>query len=94
MATSVYGHVLSGSGGADAGGGNQHDCGDGAAAEDLVEDEEAHDGGDRGFQEAVPGTKGQPHTTIHGGGHFLQEDKGEELARVIVDFIAGTRGSA
>jgi haloalkane dehalogenase len=38
----------------------------------------------------VPGTKGQPHTTIEGAGHFLQEDKGEELAKVIVDFIAGT----
>jgi haloalkane dehalogenase len=36
----------------------------------------------------VPGTKGQPHTTIEGGGHFLQEDKGEELARVVNDFIA------
>ena len=51
-------------------------------------------GGDRGFQQAVPGTKAQPHTTIHGGGHFLQEDKGEELARVIVDFIQGTKGTA
>lgn len=48
-------------------------------------------GGDRAFQSMVPGTKGQPHTTIVGGGHFLQEDKGEELARVVVDFIAGTR---
>ena len=45
-------------------------------------------GADRVFQAVVPGTKGQPHTTIEGGGHFLQEDKGEELARVVVDFIA------
>jgi haloalkane dehalogenase len=45
-------------------------------------------GGDRAFQERVPGTKGQPHTTIVGGGHFLQEDKGEELAAAVVDFIA------
>ena len=44
-------------------------------------------GGDRLFQEAIPGTKGQPHTTIAGGGHFLQEDKGEELAGVVVDFL-------
>ena len=44
-------------------------------------------GGDRAFQSMVPGTKGQPHTTIVGGGHFLQEDKGEELARVIVDWL-------
>ncbi len=38
----------------------------------------------------VPGTAGQPHTTIKGAGHFLQEDKGEELARVVADFIAAT----
>ncbi len=36
----------------------------------------------------VPGTKGQPHTTIEGAGHFLQEDKGEVLADVVNDFIA------
>ena len=47
-------------------------------------------GGDRVFQARVPGTKGQPHTTIVGGGHFLQEDKGEELGRIVVDFIAAT----
>jgi haloalkane dehalogenase len=44
-------------------------------------------GMDRLLLDAIPGTKGQPHTTIAGGGHFLQEDKGEELARVVVDFI-------
>jgi haloalkane dehalogenase len=44
-------------------------------------------GGDRLFQEAIPGTKGRPHTTIVGAGHFLQEDKGEELAHVVVDFV-------
>jgi len=38
----------------------------------------------------IPGTKGQPHTTITGAGHFLQEDKGEELARVVIDFIRRT----
>ena len=45
-------------------------------------------GGDRAFIAAVPGTKGQPHTTIAGGGHFIQEDRGEELAKVIVDWLA------
>jgi len=45
-------------------------------------------GGERAFLRAVPGTQDQPHTTIEGGGHFLQEDKGEQLARVISDFIA------
>jgi len=35
----------------------------------------------------IKGAQGQPHTTIVGGGHFLQEDCGEDLARVVVDFI-------
>ena len=44
-------------------------------------------GGDRPWQKHVPGANGQPHTTIEGGGHFLQEDKGPELARVVIDFM-------
>jgi haloalkane dehalogenase len=44
-------------------------------------------GFDRVLQEAVPGAKGRPHTVIEGAGHFLQEDKGEELARAVVDFV-------
>lgn len=44
-------------------------------------------GADQRLREAIPGCEGQPHTTIVGGGHFLQEDKGEELARVVVDFV-------
>jgi haloalkane dehalogenase len=44
-------------------------------------------GGDRIFQRLIPGAQGQPHTTIAGAGHFLQEDKGEELARVVVNFL-------
>jgi haloalkane dehalogenase len=43
-------------------------------------------GADQTFH-VIPGSKGQPHTTITGAGHFLQEDKGEELARVTIDFI-------
>jgi haloalkane dehalogenase len=46
-------------------------------------------GGDKVFQKLVPGATGQPHTTIVGGGHFLQEDKGEELAQVVVDWLRG-----
>ena len=38
----------------------------------------------------IPGTRRQPHTTIEGGGHFLQEDKGEELAEVVVKFALNT----
>jgi haloalkane dehalogenase len=47
-------------------------------------------GGDRVFQKKVPGAKNQPHTTIKGGGHFLQEDCGEKFAGVIIDFISRT----
>jgi haloalkane dehalogenase len=48
-------------------------------------------GGERVLQKRIPGAQGQPHTTIEGAGHFLQEDKGEELARVIVEFIRSSR---
>jgi haloalkane dehalogenase len=50
-------------------------------------------GGDRVLQSDIPGAAGRPHTTIEGAGHFLQEDRGEQLARVIVDFIEATPGS-
>jgi haloalkane dehalogenase len=42
------------------------------------------------FRERVPGARAQPHTTINGAGHFLQEQRGEEFARVIADFVAAT----
>jgi haloalkane dehalogenase len=45
-------------------------------------------GGERIFRRRVPGTHGEPHTTVVGGGHFLQEDKGAELAAVLNSFIA------
>ena len=48
-------------------------------------------GGDAPFRAKVPGAQGRAHVTIEGGGHFLQEDRGPELARVIADFIAAER---
>ena len=47
-------------------------------------------GGDEVLQRRIPGAAGQPHTTIEGGGHFLQEDRGPELARVVIEFVRGT----
>jgi haloalkane dehalogenase len=47
-------------------------------------------GGDALLQKHVPGAKGQPHVTIEGAGHFLQEDKGPELAQVVLDFMRET----
>lgn len=41
---------------------------------------------DKLFQQYIPGTKGQPHVTIKNAGHFLQEDSGEEIAGIVVDF--------
>ena len=44
-------------------------------------------GWDARFLNEIPGTRNQPHTTIQGAGHFLQEQKGEEWADAIVEFM-------
>ena len=44
-------------------------------------------GGDQPFLTQVPGAQNQPHTTIKGGGHFVQEGNPEQLCQVIGDFI-------
>jgi haloalkane dehalogenase len=51
--------------------------------------DEATRGWETVFQERVPGARGQPHRTIRGAGHFLQEQKGEELGRAIAASIQG-----
>jgi haloalkane dehalogenase len=47
-------------------------------------------GGFRIWHELVPGAKGQPHSITRGAGHFLQEDKGAEVAQSMVNFICAT----
>ena len=47
-------------------------------------------GADRPLRTRIPGAAGQPHTTITGAGHFLQEDRGEQLARVVADWARAT----
>jgi haloalkane dehalogenase len=47
-------------------------------------------GAETWFQQVVPGARGMPHTTLRGGGHFLQEDVGPELGRVVAAFVAAT----
>jgi haloalkane dehalogenase len=47
-------------------------------------------GGDRVFRERVPGAEGQPHVTIQGGGHFLQEGRAQELSEAIASFVKST----
>ncbi len=44
-------------------------------------------GGERVFQDRVPGAKGQAHVIISGGGHFVQEDASPQLVDVIDQFI-------
>jgi len=39
------------------------------------------------LQRRVPGAQSQPHTVLKGAGHFIQEDCGPELARIVIDFI-------
>jgi haloalkane dehalogenase len=47
-------------------------------------------GWEKVFQERVPGARGRGHVTIAGAGHFLQEDSGEELGKVVADVIDTT----
>lgn len=44
-------------------------------------------GADKHLIQRIPGTKGQPHTIIKDGGHFLQEDQGPVIAEHINEFI-------
>ena len=48
-------------------------------------------GGEQPWQERVPGARNEPHVKIRNAGHFLQEEKGPELAALLIDFVA--RGS-
>ena len=50
-------------------------------------------GGDRAFQQRVPGAKGQPHTTIRRAGHFLQEDQPAEIANIIDAMVKRATGN-
>ena len=44
-------------------------------------------GGEKTFIARIPGAKGQAHRIIENAGHFLQEDKPEELCALIDSFI-------
>jgi haloalkane dehalogenase len=47
-------------------------------------------GGDRYFRRLIPGARDQPEITIKDAGHFLQEEKGEEIAQHILAFMERT----
>ena len=40
------------------------------------------------LRKQIPGAEGQTHVTITEAGHFLQEDRGVELAEAVVQFVA------
>lgn len=42
---------------------------------------------ERLFQQMIPGSQGQAHQTIPQAGHFLQEDQGPLLAKLMVEFM-------
>lgn len=44
-------------------------------------------GSERAFQRRVPGAAGLPHRMLPGVGHFIQEDAGEQLGRMAVEFV-------
>jgi haloalkane dehalogenase len=47
-------------------------------------------GADRVLRERIPGAADQDHVTLAGGGHFLQEDVGDQLAKVVLELIERT----
>lgn len=51
-------------------------------------------GADRVLKTDIAGAQGQPHITVAGGGHFIQEDRGPELAAVVVELVRSTPDAA
>lgn len=48
-------------------------------------------GGDKLFQKLIPGCKDMTHRLVENGGHFIQEDQGELLANLLIQFIKKTQ---
>ena len=46
-------------------------------------------GGEKPFQKLLPGARGQKHVTLPGG-HFLQEDRPEQIAELIDGFVTAS----
>ncbi|MGA7689194.1 MAG: haloalkane dehalogenase [Jiangellales bacterium] len=39
------------------------------------------------FTQRIPGARGQPHATFEPGGHFVQDDRGEDIAAAVLDWM-------
>jgi haloalkane dehalogenase len=50
-------------------------------------------GAERFLQALIPGAAGRDHVVLESAGHFLQEDRGEDIARLVIDFIRSTPDS-
>jgi haloalkane dehalogenase len=50
-------------------------------------------GAQRFLQALIPGAAGQDHVILDDAGHFLQEDEGETVAQIVVDFIAKSKAT-
>ncbi len=48
-------------------------------------------GGDKFLRKLIPTAKNQPEIVIRDAGHFLQEEKGQEVAQHILDFVDQTQ---
>ena len=48
-------------------------------------------GGGEFFRDLIPAAKNQPKIVVRDAGHFLQEERGDEIARYILAFIARTK---
>jgi haloalkane dehalogenase len=47
-------------------------------------------GWEKVFQQRIPGARDEDHLTIGGAGHFVQEQQGEQLGRIIARFVERT----
>ena len=56
----------------------------------FVDNDPVSAGGDAQFRQRVPGAQGLPHTTIRGGGHFVQENAPDQATAAIVGLIRST----
>jgi len=53
----------------------------------TVYSEEEAGGSDTLFQQEIPGASGQHHVVLKGVQHYSQDDAGEDLARIVIDFM-------